>query len=97
MTVARSLQINLDHTRYYHIVSRCVRQAFLCGWDRGSKAKFDHREGWLVERLKAAAIFAIDVAGFAVLANHFHIVAHVDMRSHFKFQLGLGRPLKPGW
>ncbi|HTU24476.1 MAG TPA: hypothetical protein VMF30_03695, partial [Pirellulales bacterium] len=48
----------------YHCVARCVRRAFLCGFDAASGRSFDHRKQWLRERLETiAGIFAIDVLG----------------------------------
>ncbi|WP_299768167.1 transposase [uncultured Pseudoteredinibacter sp.] len=79
MTVARSQQISLSDTPYYHCISRCVRRAFLCGKDRYSGRDYEHRRGWLEERiLSLQSIFCIDVCAYAIMSNHFHIVLHVD-------------------
>jgi len=59
----------------YHCVSRCVRRAFLCGIDAYSGRNFDHRKGWIRDRLEElAAIFAVDVLGFSVMSNHIHLL-----------------------
>jgi REP element-mobilizing transposase RayT len=59
----------------YHCFVRCVRRAFLCGFDAVANQDFSHRKTWVVERMKfLAGIFAIDVCAFAVLANHYHTI-----------------------
>ena len=78
-TFARSTQINLDATPYYHCVARCVRRAFLCGDDPYTGENFDHRKPWFLTQLKRAAeVFAIDICAFAIMSNHFHVVLRVD-------------------
>ena len=58
-----------------HCLNRCVRQAFLCGDDPHSGRNYDHRKIWLECRLKfLAAQFGVDVIGFAIMSNHFHLV-----------------------
>lgn len=79
MTRPRSEIVSLDDTLYYHCVSRCVRQSFLCGEDRYSGKNFDHRKPWLVDRLmRLSEAFAINIAAYAVMGNHYHVVLHVD-------------------
>jgi hypothetical protein len=53
MTSPRSTLVSLDDTPWYHCVSRCVRRAF--GEDRLSGMNFDHRRGWIADRIKQLA------------------------------------------
>jgi hypothetical protein len=81
MTVARSQLVDLDVTSYYHCISRCVRRAFLCG------EGYEHRKQWIEDRLaELADIFAVSIAGFAVLDNHLHVVVRLE-----------GAQLTDGW
>jgi hypothetical protein len=73
------MQINFQQTRYYHVVSRCVRRAFLCGFDKVTGKNFDHRKEWLIGRVKQlSSIFSIQIASYAILSNHFHLTLYVD-------------------
>ncbi len=79
MPRARSQQVSLSDTPYYHCISRCVRRAFLCGEDVVTGKSFEHRRGWIEARiLFLAKIFSIDVCAYAVMSNHLHLVLHVD-------------------
>lgn len=58
-----------------HCVNRCVRRGFLCGNDAVSGKNYDHRRQWIRSRLEfLAGIFGVEVLGFAVMSNHFHVV-----------------------
>lgn len=79
MTRPRSQLVSLAATPYYHCVSRCVRRAYLCGHDRYSGQNFDHRKAWLVRRFTfLSQLFAIDIAAYAVMSNHYHLVLRID-------------------
>ena len=78
MTIARRQLINTDSTPYYHIMSRCVRRAFLCGMDHYSGVDYEHRRGWLEDKLlQTAEAFAIKLCAYAIMGNHYHVVLHV--------------------
>ncbi len=65
MTIARSRQISLQDTPYYHVVSRCVRRAFLCGEDAHSGQSYEHRRQWVVDRLgQLSRLFAIGICTY---------------------------------
>ncbi|WP_417750187.1 transposase [Rosistilla oblonga] len=73
MTMARKNLVDPSITRWYHYISRCVRQAFLM--IDGS----EDRKQWIEDRLeKLTENFAISVGGFSVLNNHLHVLCRLD-------------------
>ena len=79
MTRPRKELVCTSDTPYYHIVSRCVRRAFLCGYDKTTNTDYEHRRQWIVERIRLlASVFSIDVCSYAVMSNHLHLVLKLD-------------------
>jgi REP element-mobilizing transposase RayT len=73
MTVARSKLVDVDVTRWYHVISKTVRGAFMLAEDD------DNRKQWIEDRLQfLSSVFAIEVAGFAVMDNHLHLLVRLE-------------------
>ena len=63
----------------FHIVSRCVRQARLCGFDPLTRRDLSHRKRWIEDRIEMLAEhFSVAVYAYAVMSNHVHLVVHTD-------------------
>ncbi len=59
--------------------SRCVRRGFLCGLDAVTGISYEHRKQWIEDKIhEAATVFALDLCGYAVMSNHYHVVLHVN-------------------
>jgi len=79
MPKPRTQQISLADTPFYHICSRTVRRAFLCGVDKESGNSYEHRRIWIEKRIfQLSQVFSIDICAHAVMHNHLHIVLCVD-------------------
>ena len=75
MAVARAETVTPREQGTYYCWSRCVRRAFLCGFDVLTKKNFDHRKKWVELRLKEPVdIFAISVLAYALMDNHKHVM-----------------------
>ena len=78
MTYPRSHLVDPDGGTY-HVQTRCVRRAFLCGTDTTTGRSFDHRRLWLEDLiLSLATFYTIDIYAYAVMSNHYHIVLNVN-------------------
>ncbi|MBP1622033.1 MAG: hypothetical protein H6Q07_53 [Acidobacteria bacterium] len=75
MALPRRKYVKEGEVGVYHCFSRCVRRAFLCGFDSVTQRDFSHRKIWIVDKLRElAAIFAIEVCAYAVMENHDHTI-----------------------
>jgi hypothetical protein len=83
MATPRHLLVDPVNECDYHLVSRCVRRAFLCGVDDYDDRDHSHRRAWLVDRMRQLApCFAVDVYAHTILDNHFHLVLRHDPLAH---------------
>ena len=79
MTLPRKQLIAIEATPYYHIITRCVRRAFLCGKDKYSGNCYEHRRKLIVDRIKElTGVFNIDICAYSIMSNHYHLVLKVN-------------------
>ena len=84
MPAPRAILYDPKANPFLHVVSRCVRRGWLCGEDPTLLKKFrknyDHRRQWIVDRIDCLSqAFAVDIAAYAVMSNHYHLVLYVDV------------------
>ncbi len=70
MAQPHSQQISLDATPYYHCISRCVRRAYLCGFDCFTNTSYEHRRDLIEKHLY-------------LLADTYNITFHIPHRRRF--------------
>jgi hypothetical protein len=52
---------------------------FLCGEDKNTGINFDHRRGWVEDKLLSLTqVFVIDVCVYAIMSNHTYTVLFID-------------------
>lgn len=83
MTYPRAHLVDPHNGGVYHCISRCVRRSWLCGVDKLTGMNFEHRRAWLEQRvLHLCNLFAVDLHGYAIMSNHYHlVVATVPVRT----------------
>jgi REP element-mobilizing transposase RayT len=73
--LAREELSSPDEIACVHVMNRAVRRCFLLGEDPVTGKNFDHRKLRLEKKLERHAVcFGIDLLGYAILSNHFHLV-----------------------
>lgn len=73
MTLPRRILVDDEQAQWYHIISRCVRRAWLCG------DGFEHRKEMIRQRLELlSTVFCVEIAAYAIMDNHLHLVLRLD-------------------
>ncbi|MDE0443704.1 MAG: transposase [Gammaproteobacteria bacterium] len=87
MTRPRSEIVDRENGGIYHLGSRCVRRALLCGKDSHTGRDFSHRRAWIEDRLlELAELFTVHICTYAVMSNHYHITANYTPQERFELE-----------
>jgi REP element-mobilizing transposase RayT len=79
MTLPRGSILKAHPDGVFHCMSRCVRRAYLCGYDRSTGVSYAHRRHWIEARLELiASSFAVSIHAYSIMENHFHVVLQMD-------------------
>ncbi|XOV88460.1 MAG: transposase [Pseudomonadota bacterium] len=79
MATPRSQLVDSETPLFYHLTTRCVRGSWLCGQDPRTGKNYDHRKSWVKQGLfTLARSFAIELYGYAIMSNHFHLIVRFD-------------------
>ncbi|XZE20832.1 hypothetical protein SH449x_000720 [Pirellulaceae bacterium SH449] len=66
-----------DEVAIVHCVNRTVRICFLLGEDPVTGKNFDHRNARMeIELRNLAKSMGIDLLGYSILSNHYHLILH---------------------
>lgn len=67
--------VSLEATPYHHVVSRCVRRAFLRGFEALTGRSDEYHRERVAEPLRELdSVIAVDICACAVMPNHSHPV-----------------------
>jgi hypothetical protein len=71
----RNEQFNANEICIVHTIQRCVRRAYLSGFDEKSGIDYSFRREWIRRRMESlASVFGIDVLSYAIMSNHVHLI-----------------------
>lgn len=78
MGLPRSKYVREGEVGVYNCTTRCVRRAYLAGFDSHTGRDFSHRKQWIEDRLQLlSSIFSVEVTTFSVMSNHYHVTVRI--------------------
>ena len=82
MRKPRREQLDFENGGFCHLRTRCAREMFLCGKDYDTGKDYSHRRDWIEKRLLfLTSIFSVELFGYAIMENHYHLVLNFVPRA----------------